>query len=254
MANVCIIGKKGSKSQIAISKNTSIKLYKGEKVDAIVNYGLSGSKLRIALHKYPAAKRVPILNKYVGLSKYTVVQEAHKADILVPKSYRSLPRSVKLSDWIEKRVHSSQGNDICIARRHSAIPSKYYQRMISDRRFELRVHAFSWIPQNEWALYKRHGPADQIAWNFHQGGHFQTVRQPNGYQIFTSAKDIATKILKMCKMAFGAVDLIVDNNMKVYFIEVNASPGFTELSQDTYFNAMEKLCQMHSSQIAKFGR
>jgi glutathione synthase/RimK-type ligase-like ATP-grasp enzyme len=126
--------------------------------------------------------------------------------------------------------------------------------MIDDRRFELRVHSFLWIPQDEWRLHKRLGPADQIAWNFHQGGHFQTVRHPDKYKVFTEAREIARKILEMRKMAFGAVDLIVDNNMEVYFIEVNASPGFTELSQGIYVDAINRLVELPVKEIKKYGR
>jgi hypothetical protein len=172
----------------------------------------------------------------------------------VPESRVTLPRTARLSNWIEKRYHSSQGNGICKARGRGRITGKYYQEMVDDRRFELRVHAFLWVPEDEWSLHKRLGPDDQIAWNFHQGGYFQTVRYPNKYRVFMEAKEIARKILEMRKMAFGAVDLIVDNNMKVYFIEVNASPGFTELSQGIYIDAMNRLASMTPRQAAKFGR
>jgi hypothetical protein len=254
MAEVCIVGKKGSKAKLAIVRNTSLRLYKGGEADVIVNYGLAGDRLRSFLGRHAAARRIPVINKYIGISKYTAVQEADRAGILVPESRLSLPRLANLSKWIEKRVHSSQGNGICAARGRGRIPGKYYQEMIDDRRFELRVHAFTWLDKSEWALHKRRGPADQIAWNFHQGGYFQTVRYPNKYQVFSKAKDIAEQILKMRNMAFGAVDLIVDNHMKVYFIEVNASPGFTELSQDIYFSAMNRLADMSVAQVKKLGR
>lgn len=254
MADVRIVGKKGSKAKLAIVQNTDLRLYKGGKADAIVNYGLPGQKLRAFLGRHPAARNTPVINRYVGVSKYTAVRDAASIDILTPESKLSLPRTARLSDWIEKRVHSSQGNGICAARGRGQIHGKYYQQMIDDRRFELRVHAFLWIPDDEWHLHKRLGPADQIAWNFHQGGYFQGVRYPNKYKVFADAKEISTKILKQRNMSFGAVDLIVDNHMRVYFIEVNASPGFTELSQGIYVDAFTRLSRLSVRQLAKFGR
>ena len=254
MADVRIVGKKGSKAKLAIVNNTDLRLYKGGKVDAIVNYGLAGQKLRSFLGRHPASKNTPIINKYIGVSKYTAVKDADRIGIQIPESRLTLPRTARLSDWIEKRVHSSQGNGICAARGRGQVHGKYYQQMINDRRFELRVHTFLWIPDNEWSLHKRHGPDDQIAWNFHQGGYFSTVRYPNKYQVFIESKEIAKKILEQRNMAFGAVDLIVDNNMRVYFIEVNASPGFTELSQGIYVDAFNRLSDMTVSQLSKFGR
>lgn len=254
MADVLIVGKKGSKSKLEIVRNTDLRLLKtGHKADVIVNYGLPGQKLRAYLGRHPTFRNTPIINRYVGVSKYKAVQDAKATGILVPESRVTLPKKAKLSDWIEKRHHSSQGDGICVARRRSKTTGKYYQLMISDRKFELRVHTFLWLPQDEWKLHKRLGPDDQIAWNFHQGGYFQTVRYPNKYPVFLEAKEISKKILEMRRMAFGAVDLIVDNNMKVYFIEVNASPGFTELSQGIYIDAMNKLASMSPQQAKKFG-
>ena len=255
MANVRIIGKKGSQSRKAISDATGIGLYTGQTgIDAVINYGLAGDRLHAALNKYKNLKNIPMLNKYVGLSKFLVVKKAAEKNILVPESKNSLSKNDRLSDWIEKRVHSSQGNGIIAAHRRSEIAGKYYQRMIKDRRYEFRVHAFRWLPKEEWTINKRIGPADQIAWNFHQGGHFQSVRYPNKYQVFLDAKEISVKILEMLNMAFGAVDLIVDNDMKVYFIEVNSSPGFSEFNRSVYVNAMNELKNLSAREISKLGR
>ena len=254
MASVSIVGKKGSKSKLAIVHNTGLSLYRGGKTDVIVNYGLAGEKLESFLRRHPASRNTPVINRFIGAPKYRAVKDAEATGILVPESKLSLSRTDRLSDWIEKRVHSSQGKGICVARGKGRLTGKYYQKMISDRRFELRVHAFMWVPPDEWRLHKRRGPEDQIAWNYHQGGHFQTVRQPNKFKVFLEAKEISKKILEMRNMAFGAVDLIVDNDMRVYFIEVNASPGFTELSQGIYIDAMNRLTAMSAREARKLGR
>lgn len=254
MANIYIIGKKGSKSRRAISENTGIKLLgkNSSNIDAIVNYGLVGQKLDHFLRKHPKARNMPILNKYVGRPKHLAIQDAEKAGILVPETRLSLPKSTRLSDWIEKKVHSSQGKGICEARGRDRLMGKYYQRMIKDRRFELRVHTFSWMPTDTWRLNKRLGPADQIAWNFHQGGHYVSVYRPNDHEVFKEAKDIALKVIKLRNMAFGAVDLIVNNDMLIYFIEINSSPGFEELNQKCYFDAFSALKSMSKREVLKF--
>ncbi len=58
---------------------------------------------------------------------------------------------------------------------------------------------------------------------------------------FTDAKNISEKVIEIMGMSFGAVDLIVDDDMKIFFIEVNSSPGFSALSEEIYFDAMAKL-------------
>ena len=253
MASVCIVGKKGSAAKLTIARETPITLYKKTKSpDAIVNYGLVGAALTRALPKN-VLTGTPIINKYIGRSKYLSVKDAEQAGILVPESRLSLPASAKLSDWIEKKLHSYQGKGIQQARGRGKIASKYYQKMVKNRRFELRVHAFSWLPVDEWILHKRMGPSDQIAWNFHQGGHFQSVHYPDKYKVFKEAKDVAEKILKIRSMAFGAVDLIVDNDMQVFFIEINSSPGFTEFSAPIYIKAMTALTNLSKVQLRRIG-
>lgn len=253
MVEVRIVGKKGSKACKAISTGADIPMFKrAGRGDVIVNYGLTGQKLDFFLRKSAAARTIPMLNKYVGCAKDTAVIAAEKAGILVPETRPTLPAGAKLSDWIEKRVNSSQGKGICAARGRGRIPGKYYQRMIKHRKFELRVHAFRWVPQDQWRLNKRLGPADQIAWNFHQGGHFVGVRRPNDFKVFKEAKDIALKILEMRNMAFGAVDLIVDEDNKVYFIEVNSSPGFEELNRQCYIDAFLALKKLTKKEALKY--
>jgi hypothetical protein len=254
MARLAIVGRRGSKSKLAISKGAGIPLYKGNACDAIINYGLAGQKLDQFLRKFRSSDRPGIINKYVGRAKHLAIQDAASAGILVPKTKTSLTKSDRVSDYIEKRIHSSCGRGIQAARGKGRLIGKYYQEMIDDRRFELRVHAFSWIPQEQWRINKRHGPANQIAWNFAQGGHFSNVRSPNGYKVFREAKEIAAKILEIRSMEFGGVDLIVDNKMRVYFIEVNASPGFEDLNRQIYIDAFSKLKDMSAAQVRRLAR
>lgn len=253
--NVRIIGKRGSKAKLAITKTAGVSLYRGQRdTDLVVNYGLVPKKLNVFYRKWPTLRRLPMLNRHIGCSKYKAIKDAERVGVTVPDTCMQLPFGFNKKNWIEKRMHSSQGIGIREARGRKLPNGKYFQRFISDRRFELRVHAFSWAKPEDWVLHKRVGPADQIAWNFHQGGHFQLVRYPNKYQVFLEAKEIATKILEIRNMQFGAVDLIVDNNMKVYFIEINSSPGFTEYSEHVYTNAMSALKSLSKREVRNLVR
>lgn len=254
MAKLAIIGKRGSKAKLAIRDGAGIPLYARGTYDGIINYGLAGQTLETFLRRHPSAKRSGVINKFVGRAKHLAVQDAEKAGILVPDTKLTLTARDNKSRYIEKRIHSSCGRGIQKARGKGRMSGKYYQEMIRDRRFELRVHAFAWLPQDEWKLNKRMGPQDQIAWNFAQGGYFQSVRYPNRYKVFQDAREIAAKILKIRHMAFGAVDLIVDNSMRIYFIEVNASPGFEELNRHIYIDAFSALKRKSAAAVGKYTR
>ena len=251
MVAVCITGKNKSRSTLQIIKNTPAKSYGPGPVDLIVNYGLPMKRLETFLRKNPRANRVPILNRYIGRPKHLAISDAVNEGVLCPETCLTLPKRAKLSSWIEKRMHSSCGRGIREARQKTPMQGKYYQQMISNRRFEIRVHCFSWLPKDQWQIQKRVGPKDQIAWNFHQGGHFQRVHTPLNFKVFKDSLDIAEKILKIRHMNFGAVDLIVTDDYKIHFIEINSCPGFTELSAPIYFDAITGLTKMTKAEVKK---
>lgn len=240
-----------SKACISIKDNTQLKWYVGKKypTDILVNYGFSGKKLESFYRKYPSAKNIPTLNKTICSSKYKMICIAKENGILVPESKLTLSSKDKPSDYIEKRFNSIGGIGIKKAKSKSRMSGKYYQRMIKDRLFEIRVHAFSWL--DDWKIQKRMGDKDTIAWNFHNGGKFINVRNPKRYKIFLDAIEISKKILSISRMSFGAVDFIVDSNNNIYFLEINSAPGFTEFSSNIYFDAFNKLCSMNKDEIRR---
>jgi len=254
MARVRIAGKKGSKAVKGIVDNTDVKRYIGKKypTDILINYGLAGARLQQFFRKFPSAKSIPTLNAHIGHGKYSALQKVQKSGIIeVPESRLSLRHSDKTGDWIEKLVNSIGGKGICAARGKGRRNGRYYQRMIKNRKFEIRVHAFTWMPESDWRVQKRLGDHDTIAWNFSQGGHFATVSSPKRWNTYGKALEVTPKILKLFGMSFGAVDFIVGEDYTVYFIEVNSAPGFTEVSQPTYAKAFSALCGMSTSDIRK---
>lgn len=252
-----IIGKKGSKAVKAIKAEAGIKSYiKRSKIptDAIVNYGLASAQLETFYKRFPSAQKIPIVNRNVGYSKYNVVKRAGDKDISVPESKLSLGKLDKKSNYIEKRIASIGGKGIIRPRGRGLISGKYYQQFIENRRYELRVHAFLWIPQEDWRVQKRVGSSDEIAWNYKNGGHFISVHNPRSFKTFVLAEEIAEKILNMLGMSFGAVDFLVDSSYNIYFIEVNSAPGFTELSQPIYVDAFTRLNDMKPKDVLKYAK
>lgn len=253
MLLVRIVGKKGSKAVKGIVDNTDVRRFFGKKrpTDLLVNYGLAGIRLDQFFRKFPSARKIPTLNPHIGHGKLSAIKRASKAGILVPESKLSLSRSDSTNDWIEKLTNSIGGKGIRAARGKGKRKGRYYQKMIKNRRFEIRVHAFSWLPNDQWTVQKRVGDPDTIAWNFSQGGRFITVHTPGRFRTYTRAVEISGKILDLFNMHFGAVDFIVDSDFDVFFIEVNSAPGFTELSKPVYSNAFGSLCKMSKRELRK---
>ncbi len=253
--NIRIIGIKGSQSCKAIVDGTSLRRYAGNKhrTDALINYGLTGQKLRNFYSRLPSARDIPMINRSVGHSKLKAVNMVKRHGILVPDSRLELNRSDKLSNWIEKRFNSQSGYGICKARGRRKLAKKYYQRFVKDRKYELRVHGFQWIDPKRWRVQKRYGKQGEIAWNFRNGGHFSTVHNTD-QPTFRKAIKMTGEALGILGMGFGAADFIVDRNGDIYFIEVNSCPGFQELSKGIYIDAFEKLKSMSLKQVLKYAR
>jgi len=253
MARIKMINRKGSKACRAIREECGIYMYKGKSKympDVLLNWGSSGDKLRKFYSRYPSARKIPTINKDVGISKLRAVNVAKDHEILVPDSKLTLNKQEKKSHFIEKRINSIGGKGICSARGKQRITGKYYQEFIKNRIYEVRVHAFKWCDAH---VQKRYGKKDEIAWNFSNGGRFQTVHNPEAYSVFVRAVDTSKKILDIFGMGFGAVDFLVDADYNLYFIEINSAPGFQALSKDIYINAFNKLKEMTPKQINKLG-
>ena len=238
---ISVIGKKGSKATAQLVKYTDLVRYT-KSCDLVVNYGLAGGQFDSFSASNPSLSSKPIINRYVGRNKFNVINDVKELGIVtIPASYRTLPAGANISDYIVKKYNSVAGKGIARATTRGSMSDKYYQRFVSNRRYELRVHGFAWTGKQGWLVQKRLGSPDVIAWNFHQGGKFQTVHNPDNYRIFKEARDITEKILAMRGMAFGAVDFIVTDNYELVFLEINSGPGFTEISRPAYvknFNAL----------------
>jgi len=255
MVDVRLIGKKGSKACKDIRSEANIFGYfKKPKVapDAIINYGLAGDRLSTFFRRFPSARNIPMINSNIGYSKLSVCNRASKIDVPVPDSKMTLTKKDDKSDWIEKRTNSIGGLGIRMARGKGSLQGKYYQKFVSNRRYELRVHAFAWIKKEDWRVQKRLGDPKEIAWNYKNGGHFATVHSPRSYDVFVQAEDISEKVLDMLGMSFGAVDFLVDNNYNVYFIEINSAPGFSDLSKPIYVDAFTRLKSLTKKGLLSF--
>lgn len=252
MSKISLLGKKGSEACKSIVKNTELSFFSGEKVDALVNYGLHGGYYENLENKYKIIRKVPVINRLVGMSKFSVIKVAENKGIRVPNTTLEIPKDSSIAGWIEKRVHSSRGYGIKKATCRNKLVGKYYQKMVQNRIYELRVHSFLWIPTSKWTVFKRFGPEDQIAWNFHQGGHFQRIYDQDN-KVCRYAKDTSSRILSLLNMSFGATDFIVDDKYRVYFIEVNSCPGFTNLSERIYYDAMNGLTSFTPRELKKYG-
>ena len=250
--NIQMMSKKGSNAAKVIYDNTNVKRV-GNKVKVkpalLINYGVSSNVRQRLLSSNKLLNNVPVINAFCCYNKYKALSLVSGAGVNIPDSKRELGKKDKPSEWLMKKDHSIGGKGIKIAIGKKKVDGRYYQRYVSKRKYEVRVHAFSWINKENWVIQRRSGDSKTIAWNFSNGGRFSTIHNRN--KVTTKVLDYSEKVLKKLKMEFGAIDLIVDENDSVYFIEINSSPGMNGLSDSIYINAFKKLFTISIDRLIK---
>lgn len=228
--------------------------------DLIVNYGKAGAEAAEFWGRYPIANTKPCINKEFIANKRKQCELADKAcranlatdwvEVPLCSSYRNL---LDLNDvWIAKPFYGGYGRGIVPIEEYNNDGSKYFQKRIMNRRYELRVHAFMWQPIEEWRVHKKIHPDgnNQLTWNHHTGGKFITVNDHNR-GVFLRAKQAAQFISSDLNFQFTGMDFIVDDNMKLWFLEGNSCPGFTELSEGFYVQAFKDLKTLAETDFEK---
>lgn len=231
--------------------------------DLVINYGLQGGKLQEYERRYgnlDSANRQVLNHRMLG-NKYDhicMVRDSNTG-ILVPLSCRR-PNEYPMSErpdgfqWIRKPYYSLGGRGIHLHGDDEPVPSSHYvQEFISNRKYELRVHAMRWVPVDEWLVAKRvhDDGANTIAWNHHNGGRFITVNDSN-VGVFSRAKAASATLLTLFRYDFGALDFVVfgDSNT-ISFLEINMAPGFDiERTTQYYISMFNRLSALSSDELS----
>jgi hypothetical protein len=222
--------------------------------DIIVNYGLAGDKLeewRFSAAGEGSIGNAITLNYHVFGNKLECCERVRAGGVPVPECKNRRDVYVNQQDWIVKPKISFGGRGIASYIGQAVTSSQYLQKRITNRRYELRVHAIKWLPIAEWLVSKRTHPDGeaQLTWNHHQGGSFSNIAMDESNTgVFKRAKEHAKKAIMTLGYDFSAVDFIVQNaptgvrELPVWFIEANLAPGFTtDRTREFYFNAFLKL-------------
>lgn len=229
--------------------------------DYLVNWGLAGERWRdwerrtgiwrdwqrrIGISNDTGTQ---IVNRPPNKTKYSQLLLVRETGVPCPDTYH------RITDCPENHQHSLLfkpyfslgGRNITMAEDKPSDVDGYYQQFIpgEKRRYELRVHACRWIPEESYLIQKRvNDDTSAITWNHHTGGRFITVNEPREYRIFREAASYATRALESLDLDFGGVDFIVTRDGSILFLEVNMSIGFTmDRTRDYWVDCINRLSE-----------
>lgn len=227
--------------------------------DILINYGVGGNRWFEFLRnsKKSTLDYLRVINPWEQLNKFQWIERAKEIGIDSPKSVQSFKSITGNSnDWIAKPYYSRGGYGITLASENKESSSHYYQQLIKNRKYELRITFFSWVPIKNWFVWKKimrdEDKKNQIAWNHRQGGSFIPIKNPNG-GVFDRIKKASESIIKNSFLSFGASDFIVDRDGKEWFIEVNTSPGFSDdINKERYVSFFKSLLEKNIEEQFQF--
>ena len=103
--------------------------------------------------------------------------------------------------------------------------------------FDLRLYVFY---DKVLYIFPRTNKKDAITANISQGGHGRSTQFLKRFpkNIIDDATKIAIQTVDNIDINFAGVDVMIDNDLNVYVIELNAFPGFTKVSR---FNISKRI-------------
>jgi hypothetical protein len=251
-----ILSPRTSQSAIALANETGIaRTHNGRNrreqvgpdgANLLVNWGLAGTALAAYYRRWPDAAQIPTLNRDYPGNKYRVNQMLRNESIPVPDSRGHISQPVDGESWLYKPYYSRGGHGIRRLTSQDDIDNAnwtngYAQKEVENRRYEVRVSAFNWLPREQWGIWKKTNEhPENLTWNHEQGGKFETV-QSRTAPLFVRCMEWVEKIMHIFQLQFCAVDFIVDQDWHEMVLEINMRPGFDELGKPVYVNALNVL-------------
>jgi hypothetical protein len=251
MNNVKVFGRRGSDFRKHV--NDWMGNHRIRESHMAVNYGLQGEDLIAYGLRNTAINNIPVLNHKQAGNKYEQISAVQGMDEVVPRSCSLvlIGGAKPYEHCIAKPFYSLGGRDIFRVENLADVnpDTHYLQEEVTNRRYEMRVHAFAWIDEQQWLFQKRvHDDGDEVlAWNHHNGGRFITIEDPHD-ALHDRIRASVKVIMKRLGYQFGAVDFIIKNpgqrgeQLQHYFLEWNLAPGWTlDRTRDYYKDSFSAL-------------
>jgi hypothetical protein len=204
--------------------------------DIAINWGLGKKEI------HQRARFPEVINNTEAIkntsNKYEQNRKMQRDLIRVPKA--STDTAGLTFPIIGRSFYHTQGQDmVFIESEEDIVPCDYYIEFIPIKK-ERRYHVVRDKIENKYkvisASYKYGGSTEgkgRYCRNFKTGWKFsEYAPEPN-------LATIAVEAVKSTRLDFGAVDLIIGEDNKIYVLEINSAPGLIEKRATAYANAFK---------------
>lgn len=210
---------------------------RGQKIEHIINWGCSPALLN-------SININPTLNNDItpALSKYRAFELCAAADIPVPAFSRN---HIDMKGRYLARTDGLSGGRGIEVVQEGNIPTKNYDFYVRyvPKSFEVRLHIFGNRIIHE--QFKFIPPGSNVLIRNHTNGATFSAKPLEDHlhpDTASTCRAVAVRAMTALGLYFGAVDVIISQKGRVYFLEVNTAPGLSTESgtYSAYLEAMQQ--------------
>lgn len=218
-----------------IAEAGQYELYQGEARagDIILRWGCNRSRYQ---NHYPA--NTIVLNKRIVLSKKEQGKLFLEHQVSTPKVY--LNRTTWVGDGrpqlLVKPIYGQMGTGIKLVTNPDWSNFDVIHQLYIPKTREFRAMM---LPDIIAFFMEKHPPENgDIRWNEHRGATWTSVPADENLRI--KVRKLGNKGLKALDYDFGAIDIIMDEDGKLYILEINSRPEFGQKNAKRFVNGINQ--------------
>ena len=193
---------------------------------------------------YP--ERIKVLNPVICSDKLHQGQRIALAGIPIPKIYTSADewRRDGYPDLVKKPREGECGRGIVLCQRGNNLPGWLYQNiymLFIDKMREFRAVQVGDLTAYIMEKFPPEG-TNPLCWNLHKGATWHRLSSSET-ALSRKINNLATQTVNAIRYDFGAVDLIMDHERKLYVLECNSRPGLGPENIVLFINVLKTYCE-----------
>lgn len=170
---------------------------------------------------------VPVLNANAGrLDKFRELQRLRSANVSVPDFTQDVNMARTMLPILGRELRHMRGRNINLFRERVGT-AQFYTKYIPKNE-EYRVWTYRGTPLALYQKVRRYPNRRRrlpLVWNWENGYAFDFIHPDNRTGLQTELLAIGVNAVRALDLDFGAADIIIGRDQRVYVLEVNTAPG-----------------------------
>ena len=184
-----------------------------------------------------------VLNRNIVTNKYDEIERFKENDVNAPKIVRDIRMNLDMFPILGRKYHHKQGKDIVkydiLEEYENRTQSHDYYIQFIQKKGEYRVHVLGDEVGCITKKKRMEGENDETVWSKDKG--WKQIRYRAEGRYYSGLSDIGLRAVRALGYDFGAVDIIIGRDDKMYALEVNSAPGLIDVRADMYIDYFKEV-------------